>query len=238
MREAAVQLEAVIGDVEASLAAYERRTTARDERRVYMKAWGRLLFPSALLLLGLLLLPGSVRACACCSNEGDYHIGFGKPTAYELSLMGQVRFGGTAQLFLTEADMEESAKGLTHRAESYTLSGSLVGRVWRLAFRDGNQTGTLNLPLPAKMVSYTADIHDGRTSPGGGPLLYKEWRFEGQVTGTGFFRDGLAPATKYFLVLQGRGNGCQNAEDFTHWRLKINGRKADYAFYGQLANPQ
>jgi hypothetical protein len=202
-----------------------------------LRATRRTLFSSA-LLLGLLVLPGRAFACACCSNEGDYHIGLGRPSAYELSLMGQVRFGGKAQLFLTEADMEESARGLAHPAESYTLSGSLVGRVWRLAFREGNKTGTLNLPLPAKMLSYTADIHDGRTSAGGGPLLYKEWRFEGQVSGTGFFRDGIAPRTRYFLVLQGRGNGCQSAEDFTHWRLKITGRKADYAFHGQLANPQ
>ena len=202
-----------------------------------MKGRGRLLTSLALLAV-LLLLPDGVRACACCSNEGDYYIGFGKPSAYELSLMEQVRFDGTAHLYLTEADMEESAKGLAHRAESYTLGGSLDGKVWRLTFRDGGQTGTLTLPLPSKVLSYTADIHDGRTSPGGGPLLYKEWRFEGPVQGTGFFRAGIAPATKYFLVLQGRGNGCQSAEDFTHWRLQITGGKADYAFHGQLANPR
>ena len=202
-----------------------------------MKARGRLLTSLALLAI-LLLLPGGARSCACCSNEGDYYISFARPSAYELSLLGQVRFGGTAHLYLTEADMEESARGLAHRAERYTLGGSLAGKAWRLVFRDGNKTGTLTLPLPAKMLSYTADIRDGRTSAGGGPLLYKEWRFEGTARGTGFFRDGIAPATKYLLVLQGRGNGCQNAEDFTHWRLQVTGRKAEYAFYGQLANPQ
>ena len=189
------------------------------------------------VLAGVLMLPDGARACACCSNAGDYHVGSGKPSAYELSILGQVRFGGTAHLFLTEADMEESARGLAHRAESYRLGGSLVGNVWRLAFRDGDKHGTLNLPLPAKMSSYTADIHDGQTSAGGGPLLYKEWRFEGQAHGTGFFRAGLVAPTRYLLVLQGRGNGCQSAEDFTHWRLRISGRKADYAFYGELANP-
>jgi hypothetical protein len=202
-----------------------------------MKAPGRL--PASLAVLAcLLLLSGSARACACCSNEGDYRIGFARPSAYELSLLGQVRFGGTARLYLTEADMEESARGLAHRAESYALSGSLVGRAWKLVFRDGAKAGTLTLPLPAKMLSYAADTRDGRQSPGGGPLLYKEWRFEGTAQGTGFFRDGIAHATRYFLVLQGRGNGCQNAEDFTHWRLQVTGRKADYAFYGQLADPQ
>jgi hypothetical protein len=150
----------------------------------------------------------------------------------------QVRFGRTANLYLTEADMEDTAKGLAHRVEHYALDGSLVGSVWRLAFRDGKQTGTLNLPLPLKMTNYTADIHDGRTSAGGGPLLYKEWRFEGPVSGTGFFRAGMVGPTRYLLVLQGRGNGCQDAGDFTHWRLQINGRKAEYAFYGEMAEPE
>lgn len=191
-----------------------------------------------LVLMSLLLLPSHVRACACCSNTGDYHIGFGKPSAYEFSLMQQVRFGGTAHLYLTEADLEESAKGLGHSAESYSINGSLVGNVWKLEFRDGNKSGTLSLPMPTKVLSYTADIRDGQTSGGGGPLLYKEWRFEGQVQGTGFFRAGIIAPTKYFLVLQGRGNACQSAEDFKHWRLNITGRKADYAFYGELANPE
>lgn len=190
------------------------------------------------LLAAVLLSPGSAWACACCSNEGDYHVGTGRPSEYELSIVRQVRFGRTAHLYLTEADMEEAAKGLTHRAERYALEGTLVGGVWRLVFRDGEKTGTLSLPLPARMTGYAADIHDARTSPGGGPLLYKEWRFEGRVSGTGFFRAGLAAPAKYLLVLQGRGNGCQDAGDFTHWRLQISGRRADYAFYGELAEPQ
>ncbi len=203
-----------------------------------MKASRRTLLWLALAAC-VLLAPARSLACACCSNEGDYSIGFAKPSDYELSIMRQVRFGGTAQLYLTEADMEDSAVGLAHRAESYALKGSLAGGVWRLEFRDGKQAGTLSLPLPAKMSSYAADTRDGRTSPGGGPLLYKEWRFEGRPTGTGFFRAGLAASpARYLLVLQGRGNGCQDAGDFTHWRLSVNGGKAEYAFYGQLSNPE
>ena len=151
--------------------------------------------------------------------------------------MKRMRFGGTAHLFLTEADLEEDAKGLGSLSEDYSLNGSLLGNVWKLVFRDGNKSGSLQLPLPAKMLSYAADIHDGQTSGGGGPLLYKEWRFEGQVNGTGFFKAGIIVPTKYFLVLQGRGNGCDNAEDFTHWRLEINGKKAGYALYGELTKP-
>jgi hypothetical protein len=202
-----------------------------------MRGRRRALFMLAALAV-VLLSAGRAWACACCSNEGDYYVNTGRPSEYELSIVRQVRFGRAARLYLTEADMEESARGLAHRAESYALEGSLVGGAWRLTFREGGKTGALSLPLPSRMTSYTADIRDGRTSPGGGPLLYKEWRFEGRASGTGIFRAGLAAPTKYLLVLQGRGNGCQDAGDFTHWRLQINGRQAEYAFYGELAEPE
>jgi hypothetical protein len=55
-------------------------------------------------------------------------------------------------------------------------------------------------------------------------------------TGNGFFQSSIIKPTTYFLVLQGRGNNCDNAEDFTHWRLEITGRKADYAFFGELSS--
>lgn len=192
---------------------------------------------SAAMLVTLLSSPSRVRACACCSNEGDYRIRFSKPDDYVLGLMKRMRFGGTANLFLTDAGLDEDAKGLALRADKYALSGTLDGSLWKLVFSDAGKSGTLNLPLPAKMLSFAADIHDGQTSGGGGPLLYKEWRFEGEANGAGFFQSGVIAPTKYFLVLQGRGNNCDNAEDFKHWRLEITGKKASYAFYGELGEP-
>ncbi len=202
-----------------------------------MKARRWFLF-SSILLASLLLLPSRVWACACCANEGEYRIGFSRLSASELGLMKRMRFGNTARLFATAAGLDQDAKGLSHQTETYSLTGTLVGNLWKLAFRDANDSGTLNLPLPAKMLSYRADVHDGKTNGGGGPLLYKEWRFEGQVNGTGFFQAGIVAPTKYFLVFQGRGNNCDNAEDFTHWRLEIRGQKAGYALYGELAKPK
>jgi hypothetical protein len=151
--------------------------------------------------------------------------------------MKRMSLGTTAYLFLTEA--EESGKGLPHLTENYSVDGSLVGNVWKLTFRVGDESGTLTLPLPAQMLRYAADIHDGRTigDDSRKPLLYKEWRFEGEVNGTGLFKAGIVARTKYSLVLQGRGNSCDSAEDFTHWRLQITGNKADYAFYGELGTP-
>lgn len=203
-----------------------------------MRGRSQALFGVAALVL-LLLLPSSAWACACCSNDGDYYVNTGRPSEHELSVLKQIRFGSAAHLYMTEGEADDMANGLAHRAEKYALDGSLVGRAWRLTFRDGDKMGMLNLPLPARMTSFAADIHDGRTSPGGGPLLYKEWRFEGRTgAGTGLFRAGLNAPAKYLLVLQGRGNGCQEAVDFTHWRLQVNGRKASFAFYGELGEPR
>jgi hypothetical protein len=85
------------------------------------------------------------------------------------------------------------------------------------------------------MESYQVDIHDGKQSGGGGPLLYKEWRFEGRVNGSGIFRSETVVPIRYYLVFQGRGNACDNAKDFANWRLEVSGKKAGYAFYGNLA---
>jgi len=188
----------------------------------------------------LLLLPCRVWACACCAHPGEYQSSFVKPDAYRLTVIERTRFGTTAYLFTGEAEPDDAAKGLAHPADIYSLSGSLVGNVWTLTFRNGDESGTLNLPLPAKMLRYAADIHDGQTIGGDSrkPLLYKEWRFEGEVNGTGFFKAGITAPTKYFLVLQGRGNSCDAAEDFTHWQLKITGKTADYSFYGKLGAPE
>ena len=189
-------------------------------------------------IVTLLLQPCRVWACACCAHPGEYQINVVKPDAYKLSVMERMRLGTTAYLFTGEAEPDVAAKGLAHPADTYSLSGSLVGNVWKLMFRNGDESGTLDLPLPAKMLRYAADIHDGRTKPGyPEPVLYKEWRFEGEVKGTGFFKAGIVARTKYFLVFQGRGNSCDTAEDFTHWRLNITGKKADYTFHGELSAP-
>lgn len=202
-----------------------------------MKVRTRHLF-SAAMSVTLLLLPYRVWACACCAHPGEYQIDFVKPDEFKLSVIKQIRFGTKAELWTGEADPEVAAKGLAHPADSYSLTGSLLGNVWKLTFRNGDESGTLDLPLPAKMLRFAADIHDGRTKPGyPEPVLYKEWRFEGEVKGTGFFKAGIVARTKYFLVFQGRGNSCDNAEDFTHWRLNITGNKADYAFSGELSAP-
>lgn len=186
------------------------------------------------IIAALLLSPIAALACACCANPGHYHSGVVDLNDHPLSELKRIKFARTATLFATEAGIEEDSLGIDRPKPSYSLQGAFAGNVWRLTFRSGANTGTLELPLPDKMWSHSADIHDGKLSAGGGPLLYKEWRLEGEIKGSGFFQDGMTAPAKYVLVLQGRGNACDNAEDFGYWRLQVNGEKADYAFYGKL----
>jgi len=186
-------------------------------------------------IVALFLQPSQVWACACCAHLGEYQLEFVKPDDLQLGEMKRIRFGAKADLWTGEADPDVAAEGLDHPVDTYSLNGSLVGNVWKLTFRNGEESGTLELPLPAKMLRSAADIHDGWTKPGySEPVLYKEWRFEGKVKGTGIFKSGITTGTKYLLVFQGRGNSCDVAENFTHWQLKITGKKADYSFYGEL----
>jgi hypothetical protein len=199
--------------------------------------FSKLIKLSMMLFAVLILTPQQVWACACCADDGEYRISTNKPGNFEIEIMKRIRFDEKANVFTGSADVQDVVKGITRPANVYSLTGSLAARTLRLTFREGGNLGALNLLLPPSFVSFGADVHDGPLGTGGGPVLYKEWRFQGIVNGDGVFRPGLTAPAKYFLVLQGRGNNCDNAEDFTHWRLEITGRKARYAFYGALAKP-
>jgi hypothetical protein len=111
---------------------------------------------------------------------------------------------------------------------------TFTAKTWKFTLKSkGGKTGTLTLPIPTQMVSFKVDIHDGE--PNTETSLYKEFRYKGTVSsGTSLFKAGIVRPTTYFLVFQGRGNNCDNASDFTHWRLEITGPKASYAFYGKM----
>ena len=182
-----------------------------------------------------MLYPLNVSACACCADAGTYVISTRKPTGFEFGELERIKFGA-ANLFTTPA-YPDDLKGIGSTSEIFSLDGSLESSLWKLNFREKQKkSGTLSLTKPVSMVSYMADLHDSKDT-GLGVNLYKEWRFKYRVqSGTGIFQNGIAPATEYFLVLQGRGNACTQAEDFTHWRLEITGRKANYAFFGALSS--
>jgi len=181
------------------------------------------------------LFPSNALACACCAERGAYSIRTSKPSALELDQLKRIQFA-TANLYTTAGDPDD-IKGISSLGENYSPSGLLQSNSWKFNLRDETgKAGTLNLTKPLSMVAYMVDTHDGDGA--GEVVLYKEWRFKYRVqSGTGIFQTGIAPATEYFLVLQGRGNMCTQAEDFKNWRLEITGKKASYAFFGGLKSP-
>jgi hypothetical protein len=191
------------------------------------------------ILLALLLstAPTMAAACACCADTGDWYERTRRMQAYEIDQLRRIRFSNTASLFLTEAD--DAIKGLPVDYQSFSLSDFFKqGNALALAFKgERGAAGSLTLFLPRVVTSFGVDMHqypDGSS----GPILYKEWRFEGSVNGSGIFRKGMARGTKFHLILQGQGNNCLSAEDFKNWRLQIKGPRASYAFYGSLKDPE
>jgi hypothetical protein len=181
--------------------------------------------------------PAAVFACACCAEPGEWYEGTAKIESYEIEELRQVEFGKTASTYLNAAGFDV-VKGLPAQYESFSLLTSLSPRLsLTLTFKgERKETGSLVLALPRVATSFGADLHDAPEGSAG-PILYKEWRFEGMVSGTGFFRKGMARGTKFQLILQGRGNNCLSSSDFKNWRLNIEGPRASYSFYGDLVNP-
>ena len=193
-----------------------------------------------ILITGLLFcVSAETRGCACCSDQGTDSVKHNEPlSGYMLEQINGMQFASAAQLFLVDGpDLEEQVKGLASTSESYVISAVTEPKQWRLTFRtEDGKSGELILALPSTVAKFAVDIHNGETNAAGRPLLYKEWRLEGRATGNEMFKEGFAAPARYALIFQGRGNACDNADDFTHWRLEISGKKAAYAFFGELAS--
>jgi hypothetical protein len=195
-------------------------------------------------LLCLLASPYSTLACACCVDEGTYFINTMRPESYMLDIFDEIKFDAPADLYMTEAGWD-GIKGLSGMDKDendgkpidLTVAEDFVRNRWEFTIKSASgREGKLTLPMPKTYVKFGVDLREPREE-GSMVSIYKELRFKGPVgPATGFLKKGIAPGTTYFLVLQGRGNGCDNASDFTHWRLEVTGPKADYALFGDLKN--
>ncbi|MGE3468175.1 MAG: hypothetical protein AB7J13_14755 [Pyrinomonadaceae bacterium] len=188
-------------------------------------------------------LSSNALACACCAEPGTYSVSTGKVSSYQLELLREMKFGPAANLYTTPASYDD-IKGLrdvikefeTTSSGEFDLVDAFTGSSWTLQLMtEGERKGSLVLPRPARMTSRRIHIPDN-TSTSPDVVLYKEWVFTGSVNRSmGFFRrDIVRPSTRFTLLFQGRGNNCDNAEDFTNWRLELAGPKAAYAFYGKM----
>lgn len=184
--------------------------------------------------------------CACCGERGQYDVrDLSLLDEFEQTMLKNMQWDQNVELF-APLEFEEAAKGLQNIKTGYEandwrknpyyfkIKNNFSNNSWNLNFKtiDG-KTGALNLPLPRKIVSSKIDTHD--TPEGNEVVLYKELRIKGTVqNGDGFFKLGLTKPATYFLVFQGRGNNCDNAGDYMHWRLEIKGANADYVFFGKM----
>ena len=205
-----------------------------------MKNTSKICFLFCFLLTIFLFAPEKAAACACCAEPGTWFQRTVKNDAALKDIKKELlsNLGDSANLFSNAAGF---GKGITPEpaSEVFKLNRQIPrslatwlsftderGNAGKLIF-SGNQMNTPTL--------YAADMRDA-TEANPQVTLYKELRYEGTVTGDGIFAKGLAPAARYRLIFQGRGNMCHNASDFKTWILQVNGAKADFAFYGILKN--
>jgi hypothetical protein len=180
---------------------------------------------------GALVLAGAAYACACCADEGEWHEYSARVSAADLGELGRLRFGAEAKTFVGPGGLE-TIRGISPPAARYAVTLTRAGRQWTLMLRDRSaRSGSLVLRIPPRGVQFGADLRTGQPHPGGGVVLYKEWRLAGRVSGTGVFAAGSRGA-RFTLILQGRGNNCVNAADYRTWILRVSGPRAAYSLHG------
>ena len=164
--------------------------------------------------------------CACCADDGEWYQRAERITADMRQEINRVGFSDATNAM---SGMEDGP----FSEGKFELTRSNDMRRWQLKYVGAQgKSGSLSLPIPLRLVNFGADVHDGQQGGGGGPLLYKEWRFDGSAIGTGVFKTWRG--AKFRLVLQGRGNHCTQAEDFKHWNLSVNHRSTSLSVYGAV----
>ena len=177
--------------------------------------------------------PSPAFACACCTNAGQRNVATVALDSGKRQEIASLRFSGKATLFTGEG-CPEGIEGIATPSGSYDLAAKWQDDRLLLSFRDKlGRTGALSLARPTTMSVFEVDPRD-RPDQGHGPTLYKEWKLSAPASGSGVFRPGIAPRQLLTLILQGGGNSCTSAIDFSHWTLVMQGPKANYTLFGDL----
>jgi hypothetical protein len=188
-------------------------------------------------LMALCLGLREAQACACCTNTGQRRDAVETLTPDRLEEIDRLRFGPTARLFTGEAEPADIS-GIAEPSARYDLQVVREKARWTFRFRDKNgRSGTLVLAIPKSLSVLEVDPRRGERPGGTGPSLYKDWKLTARAAGTGIFAPGVAGGARITLVLQGHGNSCPSAADFTHWTLAISGPLARYHLFGTLVQP-
>lgn len=193
---------------------------------------------SSLLAASVVLQAPAALACACCADPGERVESSGKLKASEKAELEQVRFAKKARLYVNDA-FPDGIHGLAAPTATYEIAQTRQGDRWIFSLKDENgKTGAISFTLPATYEEFFADLHD--TKPGTETRLYKEWRFNAPLTAanaTGIAAGAGVAGTTVRLVLQGRGNACTWAAQFTDWTLVVSGPKVGFVLFGKLSTP-
>ena len=200
-------------------------------------AVARYLVASCIALAGMAASVREAHACACCTHTGQRYEAVEALETGRLDEIGQLRFAAVAELFTGEAD-PDTIEGIAAASSRYDLQVAQGRDRWVFAFRDtGGRTGTLTLILPESIAVFAVDPRRDNREGGTGPALYREWKLTAPAMGTGIFAPGMGRGQRLTLVLQGHGNNCFSASDFTHWTLVVSGPLATYHLFGELKQP-
>jgi hypothetical protein len=189
---------------------------------------------AAIMAIVLIADAPSAVACACCTNEGQRNVATSALDSGKREEIESLRFGASATLFTGEGDTD-GIEGIATPSGTYRLAAKWQSDRLVLSFRDkAGHAGTLALARPETISVFEVDPRTRPDTGGQGPRLYKEWKLTAPAAGDGVFRAGIAPRQLLTLILQGGGNSCTSAIDFTHWTLVMQGPKANYTFFGDL----
>ncbi|HXF40677.1 MAG TPA: hypothetical protein VN687_13250 [Blastocatellia bacterium] len=175
----------------------------------------------------LVIWPSRAYTCACCANGGEWEERKGAMNMWEVDVLNGLRLNGIA----AKAGIEEP--------DELRITLLRTQNRWTISVRNTKGAkGALVFRLGKSMTRFIADLPEGiiiNSHMGGS--LYKEWRFEGSVWGSGILSTGNAPGTRFRLILQGRGNLCPSAEDFKAWILQVSRRDVLYTITGRFEQP-
>jgi hypothetical protein len=191
---------------------------------------------AALAALALSAYAPAADACACCAEPGQRVETTSKLEPYEKTELERLRFGKKARLFMSAAGAA-GVKGVTDPTDTYELTQTRQADRWTMTVKDEKgRPGSLAFTLPTTIESFFVDPNDGKQGGAGGPLLFKEWRLTAPVTATGVFA-GAATGSTVRLILQGRGNSCTSADQFSAWTLIVSGPNARFQLFGTVSAP-
>jgi hypothetical protein len=163
--------------------------------------------------------------CACCTEPGTWSEVTRAITLEEYAEVGRLNFAAIATSPGGPGAGPPSQYRLVHHGRTRDWTLDLHG--------ESGRGGTLKFTIPDRGTFFSTDVQDGKTTAGGGPLLYKELRVTGPNQGGGTF-----PRGTFRLVLQGRGGACPEAADFSSWILEVNAAGARVILFGKFERPR